>query len=461
MNPANVLIVEDDTKLRNALKEIMTREGYTVDVTESGDIAVSMIKDTVYDLVITDLKLPGIDGMDVLRSVQKLARDTSVIIITAYATVDTAVEAMKEGAEDYIAKPFNLDEIRLIVRKVLDKKALVDDNRFLRSQLKKKYSFGNIVGSSEAMIEVYKMIEKVKDSKATVLILGETGTGKELVARAIHFNSIRSEKPFLPVNCAALAETLLESELFGYAKGAFTGATRDKQGVFEVAHGGTVFLDEIGDISLRLQQILLRVLENGEIQPVGSTQRRKVDVRVVAATNKDLEEMIKTGAFRADLYYRLNVITLDLPSLRERKEDIATLADHFLKKYAEENKRPIYRISREALNLLDRYEWPGNVRELENCIERAVLLSSDDVVHGHHLPPTLQTAEASNTVMSGTLETTLDAVEREMIVEALKNARGNKAKAARALGISERIMGLRVRKHGLSTKAYRSARPRA
>ncbi|MDD4197697.1 MAG: sigma-54 dependent transcriptional regulator, partial [Syntrophorhabdaceae bacterium] len=243
MNPASVLIVEDDTKLRNALKEIMTREGYAVDATESGDIAVSMIKDTVYDLVITDLKLPGIDGMDVLRSVQKLARDTSVIIITAYATVDTAVEAMKEGAEDYIAKPFNLDEIRLIVRKVLDKKALVDDNRFLRNQLKKKYSFGNLVGNSEAMVEVYKTIEKIKDSRATVLILGETGTGKELVARAIHFNSIRSEKPFLPVNCAALAETLLESELFGYVKGAFTGATRDKQGVFEVAHGGTVFLD--------------------------------------------------------------------------------------------------------------------------------------------------------------------------------------------------------------------------
>ncbi|HOD75564.1 MAG TPA: sigma 54-interacting transcriptional regulator, partial [Syntrophorhabdaceae bacterium] len=215
----------------------MTREGYAVDATESGDTAVSMIKDTVYDLVITDLKLPGIDGMDVLRSVQKLARDTSVIIITAYATVDTAVEAMKEGAEDYIAKPFNLEEIRLVVRKVLDKKALVDDNRFLRNQLKKKYSFGNLVGNSEAMVEVYKTIEKIKDSRATILILGETGTGKELVARAIHFNSIRSEKPFLPVNCAALAETLLESELFGYVKGAFTGAVRDKQGVFEVAHG--------------------------------------------------------------------------------------------------------------------------------------------------------------------------------------------------------------------------------
>jgi len=436
LNPANVLIVEDDTKLRNALKEIMTREGYTVDVTESGDIAVSMIKDTVYDLVITDLKLPGIDGMDVLRSVQKLARDTSVIIITAYATVDTAVEAMKEGAEDYIAKPFNLDEIRLIVRKVLDKKALVDDNRFLRSQLKKKYSFGNIVGSSEAMIEVYKMIEKVKDSKATVLILGETGTGKELVARAIHFNSIRSEKPFLPVNCAALAETLLESELFGYAKGAFTGATRDKQGVFEVAHGGTVFLDEIGDISLRLQQILLRVLENGEIQPVGSTQRRKVDVRVVAATNKDLEEMIKTGAFRADLYYRLNVITLDLPSLRERKEDIATLADHFLKKYAEENKRPIYRISREALNLLDRYEWPGNVRELENVIERATLLETSKEITPESLPESIRTAPEPLSANPDEDLQTLEEVGRSYIQKILEKTGGNKARASEILGIN-------------------------
>ncbi|NLT22676.1 MAG: sigma-54-dependent Fis family transcriptional regulator, partial [Syntrophorhabdus sp.] len=376
MNPASVLIVEDDTKLRHALKEIMTREGYAVDATESGDTAVSMIKDTVYDLVITDLKLPGIDGMDVLRSVQKLARDTSVIIITAYATVDTAVEAMKEGAEDYIAKPFNLEEIRLVVRKVLDKKALVDDNRFLRNQLKKKYSFGNLVGNSEAMVEVYKTIEKIKNSRATILILGETGTGKELVARAIHFNSIRSEKPFLPVNCAALAETLLESELFGYVKGAFTGAVRDKQGVFEVAHGGTVFLDEIGDISPRLQQILLRVLENGEIQPVGSTVRRKVDVRVVAATNRDLGNMVKQGTFRADLYYRLNVISLELPPLRMRTEDIAMLAGHFLRKYAAENEKAINDMSRDALQLLERYTWPGNVRELENVVERATLLET-------------------------------------------------------------------------------------
>ena len=436
MNPASVLIVEDDTKLRHALKEIMTREGYAVDATESGDTAVSMIKDTVYDLVITDLKLPGIDGMDVLRSVQKLARDTSVIIITAYATVDTAVEAMKEGAEDYIAKPFNLEEIRLVVRKVLDKKALVDDNRFLRNQLKKKYSFGNLVGNSEAMVEVYKTIEKIKDSRATILILGETGTGKELVARAIHFNSIRSEKPFLPVNCAALAETLLESELFGYVKGAFTGAVRDKQGVFEVAHGGTVFLDEIGDISPRLQQILLRVLENGEIQPVGSTTRRKVDVRVVAATNRELEDMVKQGTFRADLYYRLNVISLELPPLRMRTEDIAMLAGHFLRKYAGENEKTIDDISREALHLLERYEWPGNVRELENVVERATLLETSREITPESLPENIRNAPQTPPVNPDEDLKTLEEVGRTYIETVLKKTGGNKARASEILGIN-------------------------
>ena len=436
MNPASILIVEDDTKLRGALKEIMTREGYAVDATESGDTAVSMIQDTAYDLVITDLKLPGIDGMDVLRSVQRLARDTSVIIVTAYATVDTAVEAMKEGAEDYIAKPFNLDEIRLVVRKVLDKKALVDDNRFLRSQLKKKYSFGNLVGNSEAMVEVYKTIEKIKDSRATILILGETGTGKELVARAIHFNSIRSEKPFLPVNCAALAETLLESELFGYVKGAFTGAVRDKQGVFEVAHGGTVFLDEIGDISPRLQQILLRVLENGEIQPVGSTVRRKVDVRVVAATNRDLGNMVKQGTFRADLYYRLNVISLELPPLRMRTEDIAMLAGHFLRKYAAENEKAINDMSRDALQLLERYTWPGNVRELENVVERATLLETSREITPESLPENIRNAPQAPPVNPDEDLQTLEEVGRTYIETVLKKTGGNKARASEILGIN-------------------------
>jgi len=403
----------------------MTREGYAVDATES-----------VYDLVISDLKLPGIDGMDVLRSVQKLARDTSVIIVTAYATVDTAVEAMKEGAEDYIAKPFNLEEIRLVVRKVLDKKALVDDNRFLRNQLKKKYSFGNIVGNSEAMVEVYKTIEKIKDSRATILILGETGTGKELVARAIHFNSVRSEKPFLPVNCAALAETLLESELFGYVKGAFTGAVRDKQGVFEVAHGGTVFLDEIGDISPRLQQILLRVLENGEIQPVGSTVRRKVDVRVVAATNRDLGNMVKQGTFRADLYYRLNVISLELPPLRMRTEDIAMLAGHFLRKYAAENEKAINDMSRDALQLLERYTWPGNVRELENVVERATLLETSREITPESLPENIRNAPQAPPVNPDADLQTLAEVGRTYIETVLKKTGGNKARASEILGIN-------------------------
>ncbi len=436
MNTTNILIVEDDLKMRNSLKEIMGREGYLVDCAETGEEALLKTRQTYYDLVITDLRLPGIDGMEVLRAVQKSALDTSVVIITAYASVDNAVEAMKEGAEDYIAKPFNIDEIRLVVRKVLDKKALLDDNKLLRSQLKKKYSFGNIVGNSEVMIDVYKTIEKVKDAKATVLILGETGTGKELVARAIHFNSIRSDRPFLPVNCAALAETLLESELFGHKKGAFTGAIRDKQGVFEVADGGTVFLDEIGDISLRLQQILLRVLENGEIQPVGSTGRKKVDVRIVAATNKDLENLIASGSFRADLYYRLNVITLRLPSLRERREDIAMLAGYFLRKYSAENNKTIKEISKEALHLLDKYPWPGNVRELENVIERATLLETTDVITEESLPDNIHNVPEMPTTTSDADLQTLEEVSRAYIQTILEKTGGNKAKASEILGIN-------------------------
>ncbi len=436
MNNTNLLIVEDDTKMRSSLKEIMVKEGYAVDTAETGEAALSKLRQAYYDLVITDLRLPGIDGMEVLRTIQKSALDTGVIIITAYAAVDTAVEAMKEGAEDYIAKPFNLEEIRLIVKKALDKKALLNDNKLLRSQLKEKYSFGNVVGNSEAMIDVYKTIERVKDSKATVLILGETGTGKELVARAIHFNSIRSDKPFLPVNCAALAETLLESELFGYAKGAFTGAARDKQGVFEVADGGTVFLDEIGDISLRLQQILLRVLENGEIQPVGSTVRKKVDVRIVAATNKDLESMIALDTFRADLYYRLNVIALKLPSLRERKEDVATLAGYFLKKYNTANDKRIKEISKEALRLLERYFWPGNVRELENVIERATLLETSNEITSESLPENIRNADEAPLISLDQDLRTLEEVGRTYIQTVLEKTGGNKAKASEILGIN-------------------------
>lgn len=436
MKPAQILIVEDDTKMRLALREIMTNEGYSVDTVETGEAALQKADGAGYDLVITDLKLPGIDGMDVLRAIRRSRPETNVVIITAYATVDTAVKAMREGAEDYISKPFNLDEIRLIVRKVLEKKALLDDNKLLRSQLRKKYSYENVVGNSEAMIEVYKTIDKVKDSKATVLILGETGTGKELVARAIHYNSIRSENPFLPVNCAALTESLLESELFGYVKGAFTGAVKDKQGVFETADGGTVFLDEIGDISPRLQQVLLRVLEDGEIQPVGSTTRKKVDVRVVAATNRDLEELVKSSAFRADLYYRLNVISLRLPSLIERKEDIAALAGHFLRKYRTENNKPIAGISKKALQMLEAYDWPGNVRELENVIERATLLETTNEITPQSLPEKVRTSLDRPPALIDEDLRTLEEVGRAYIITVLKRTGGNKAKASDILGIN-------------------------
>jgi DNA-binding NtrC family response regulator len=374
--------------------------------------------------------------MSLLKAIRKSRPDTSVVIITAYATVDTAVEAMREGAEDYISKPFNLDEIRIIVKKVLEKKALLDDNRLLRNQLKKKYSYDNVVGNSEAMIEVYKTIDKVKDAKATVLILGETGTGKELVARAIHYNSTRSGEPFLPVNCAALTESLLESELFGYVKGAFTGALKDKLGVFETADGGTVFLDEIGDISPRLQQVLLRVLENGEIQPVGSTARKKVDVRVVAATNKNLEELMKTSLFRADLYYRLNVISLRLPSLLERKEDIPALANHFLRKYSAENNKTITGISKEALQMLEGYNWPGNVRELENVIERATLLETTDEITVDSLSEKIRSSLNRSPVVLEEDLRTLEEVGRAYIIEVLEKTGGNKVKTSEILGIN-------------------------
>ncbi|HNQ46752.1 MAG TPA: sigma-54 dependent transcriptional regulator [Syntrophorhabdus sp.] len=436
MKPSQILIVEDDRKMRLALREIMTKEGYSVDTVETGEAALGRVEETSYDLVITDLKLPGIDGMSLLKAIRKSRPDTSVVIITAYATVDTAVEAMREGAEDYISKPFNLDEIRIIVKKVLEKKALLDDNRLLRNQLKKKYSYDNVVGNSEAMIEVYKTIDKVKDAKATVLILGETGTGKELVARAIHYNSTRSGEPFLPVNCAALTESLLESELFGYVKGAFTGALKDKLGVFETADGGTVFLDEIGDISPRLQQVLLRVLENGEIQPVGSTARKKVDVRVVAATNKNLEELMKTSLFRADLYYRLNVISLRLPSLLERKEDIPALANHFLRKYSAENNKTITGISKEALQMLEGYNWPGNVRELENVIERATLLETTDEITVDSLSEKIRSSLNRSPVVLEEDLRTLEEVGRAYIIEVLEKTGGNKVKTSEILGIN-------------------------
>jgi Nif-specific regulatory protein len=337
-----------------------------------------------------------------------------------------------------------------------ERQKLVEENRRLQDQLKDKFRPSNIIGNSKQMQDVYDQIAQVCRSQTTVLIRGESGTGKELVAHAIHYNSPRAAKPFVRVNCAALPETLVESELFGHEKGAFTGALTTRQGRFEAANGGTIFLDEVGDFSPATQVKLLRVLQEREFERVGGNQPLKVDVRVIAATNRDLEAMIGEGKFRQDLYYRLNVFSIHLPSLRERRADILLLADFFVEKYSKLNHKNVRRISTPAIDMLMSYHWPGNVRELENCIERAVLVSQDDVIHGYHLPPTLQTAEASGTVSVGPLQAALDNLEREMIVEALKSTRGNMAKAAQLLGLTERLIGLRVRKHGITPKRFRT-----
>ena len=333
---------------------------------------------------------------------------------------------------------------------------LLEENLRLQTQLKERFRPSNIIGNSKGMQVVYDLIAQVSNSDTTVLIRGESGTGKELVAHAIHYNSRRAEKPFVKVNCGALPESIVESELFGHEKGAFTGAIATRKGRFELAHGGSIFMDEVGDLSPTTQIKLLRVLQEKEFERVGGTATIKTDVRVIAATNTPLEQLIKENKFREDLYYRLNVFPIHVPPLRERKTDIPLLADFFVEKYNRLNHRAIRRISTPAIDMLMSYHWPGNVRELENCVERAVLLSADSVIHGHHLPPTLQTAEASGTIHKGTLESTLDAVERDLILDALKASRGNRAKAARALGISERIMGLRVKKLRLDAKRFRT-----
>lgn len=340
-----------------------------------------------------------------------------------------------------------------------ERRRLVEENARLQNELRERFRPANIVGNSSAMQAVFDLIAQVATSDATVLIRGESGVGKELVAHAIHYNSHRAGKPFIRVNCAALPESVIESELFGHEKGAFTGAIQQRKGRFELAHGGTIFLDEIGDLSPTTQIHLLRVLQEREFERVGGTETIAVDVRVLAATNRDLEALIKKRRFREDLYYRLDVFPIHIPPLRERRSDILLLADYFVEKYSKSANKNVRRISTPAIDMLMRYHWPGNVRELENCIERAVLLTNDDVVHGHHLPPSLQTAEASGTQMKDGLKQNLERVEREMIIEALKNCRGNKAKAAKMLGVTERIMGLRVDKYEIAPREYRTPRP--
>ena len=374
-----IVIADDETNIRRVLEAVFTKEGYNVISAENGKAAINAVSENPdVDVVISDLIMPDMNGVEVLEAVKQINPSISVLMITAHGTIKSAVDAMRLGAFDYITKPFDMDEIKVVVKKAIERNQLITENRELRQQLKTRYRFDNIVGNSGKMQDVYRLVERVADSRATVLIRGESGTGKELIARALHFNSPRANKSFVPVACIALAETILESELFGHEKGAFTGAIGTKMGRFEAADGGTLFLDEIGDIPGNVQMKLLRVIQEREFERVGGLKTIKVDVRLITATNQDLENAVKEGKFREDLYYRLQVVQINIPPLRDRKEDIPPLVEHFINMYAGENGKAIKFASPEALEMMMAYNWPGNVRELENTIERAIVLADHD-----------------------------------------------------------------------------------
>jgi DNA-binding NtrC family response regulator len=449
MDFKRILIVDDEPLMRDFLVETLQRKKYVVDSVGNGSQAIEKAKSEHYDLVVSDIRMPEVSGMEVLEEVKKINIETEVVMITAFGTIENAVGAMKMGAYDYITKPFSADEIEIVVDRALERQQLRDENRFLRNdnnqlrnQLKEKYTFSSIVGVSDVMREVYDQIEMIAPSKATVLILGESGTGKELVARAIHYNSDRQNKPFIKVNCAALPESLMESELFGHEKGAFTGAIRTTKGRFELAHTGTLLLDEIGEMSMPLQSKLLRVLQEREFERVGNPNPLSVDVRVIATTNRDLKEEVKEGNFREDLFYRLNVVPIVMPPLRSRKEDIILLADHFLRKYCEENNRQINAISDSAMDKLMAQEWPGNVRELENHIERGVVLCREEDLDERHFSFEYDGADSTGV---GGLEgvgpgVTLKEMEKQLILSTLTSENNNRTRASEILGISVRTL---------------------
>jgi len=385
-----ILVVEDEKPLRIALCNVLQDEGFCILEAEDGKIALELMRDNRPNLIITDLKMPKVDGMKLLKRIKEIDQTLPVIVITAYGTSSTAIDAMKHGAYDYITKPFDLDEVLMTVKRALSHEALAMEVKSLKDELSEKYRIDNIIGNSSQMQEIYKTIGRIAESKATVLIQGESGTGKELVANAVHYNSLRKSGPFIKMNCAALPETLLESELFGHEKGSFTGAVTARRGKFEAAHGGTIFLDEIGEMSPMLQSKLLRILQDQTFDRIGGNQSITVDVRVIAATNKNLEEEVKKGKFREDLYYRLNVVFIQIPPLRNRKEDVIPLIEYFLRKYSSEVKSETIGISKAVVDILLNYDWPGNVRELENVIERSIVFSGGKTIVPEHLPVTLR-----------------------------------------------------------------------
>ncbi len=452
MKNLNILVVEDGRSQREMLRDFLVGEGYDVSEAERGDKAVELVKDGYFDLLLLDYKMPGMDGMAVLEEVKRINPEIDVIMMTAYGTVETAVKAMKTGAADYITKPIELEELLILIDRISERRVLVKENRILREELREKeVTTDQIIYQSQVMGELINLAGRVAGSNATVLIQGESGTGKELVARLIHNLSPRSEKPMITVNCAALSENLLESELFGHEKGAFTGAERRRIGRFEESDGGTLFLDEIGDLSQSVQVKLLRFLQEREFQRVGGNQTLRTDVRIISATNQDLHARVKESKFREDLFYRLNVVGIVIPPLKERKEDVSPLIDHFLRYFAIENGKEIQGISAEARDLLLKYDFPGNVRELENIIERAVVIARGSVISSADLPftvpPTL--SDQGEFKASGTLKESVDALEHQMIREAMVKTSKHQTRAASLLGISERTLRYKLKKYGL------------
>jgi len=448
---STILIVEDEAKLLRLLDLNLGEEGHTIVKASSAETALNELRQQKIDLVLTDLRLPGMNGLEFLQEVKRAEWSVPVVVMTAFGSVETAVEAMKAGASNYVQKPFSMDEIKLVLRKELDVHQLRQENQSLREALGERYEFRNIVAKSAKMQEVLAVVKRVAASNSTVLLGGESGVGKDLIARAIHENSRRSAGPFVKINCTAIPENLLESELFGYEKGAFTGAVTSKPGKFELADKGTIFLDEIGDVPATIQVKLLGVLQERQFERLGGTKNLKVDVRLVTATNRDLRAALEQGTFREDLYYRLNVVPIDIPPLREHKEDIPYLVEHFIKRFSRDSSKSISGISQEAMDVLLAFHWPGNVRELENIIDRAIALSAGGLigVEDIHLDSRPPKASGAPTFMPPE-GMTLEQYEDEIIREALRRANGNKSQAARLLGLSRNALRYRLAKAGVA-----------
>ena len=451
----HIVIIDDEKSQVDALAGYFKKKGFTISAAFNGTDGVKIVENEVVDLVISDFKMPDMNGIDVLNNVKAINPEVSVIIMTAFGSIDNALEAMHAGATDYLTKPVDLDQLQIVVDRTLEYRQVMTENRLLRDQLRERHQFAQIISSSRAMEEALNIAGRVAPGKTTVLITGESGTGKELIARAIHQASPRRNAPFVAVNCAALAENLLESELFGHEKGAYTGAIQRRKGRFESAHTGTLFIDEVGEIPLATQVKLLRVLQEHAFERVGGTELIRVDVRIIAATNRHLEELIEKGLFREDLYYRLNVVRLNVPALRHRKTDIPLLADHFLRRYSAENSKSITGISREALDILMKYDFPGNVRELENIIEQAVVLSRSDILTTKDLPATVQggiiARQPEISLADGTLTQQVESLEIQLIKEALNKTGKVQTRAADLLGITERNLRYKIQKYNLKS----------